>query len=122
MSVEMIAIVWRTFGRLLAVLAAVLIFTAPFTPQAAQDYTPLAGSPQKEIRLVLLPSSCRGSELANHDHLYQLLPGGGDLPNRFPFRSGKSSNGLVCGIWERWSAGPTFCRRGDPFTRRPTWS
>ena len=34
----------RTFGRLLAVLAAVLIFASPFTPQAqAQDYTPLEG-------------------------------------------------------------------------------
>ena len=39
------------------------------------------------IDYVLLPSSCRGSELANHDHLYQPLPGGGDLPNRFHFRS-----------------------------------
>ena len=34
----------RTFGRLLAVLATVLIFASPFTPQAqAQDYTPLEG-------------------------------------------------------------------------------
>ena len=24
--------------------------------------------------------------------------------------------------WEWLTAGPTFCRRGDPFTRRPTWS
>ena len=24
--------------------------------------------------------------------------------------------------WERLTAGPTFCRRGDPFTRRPTWT
>ena len=46
---------------------------------------------------LLLPPSCRGSELANHDHLYQLLLAGGDLPNRFPFRSRNSADGLVCG-------------------------
>ena len=49
-----------------------------------------------EVRPITSPS-CRGSELANHDHLYQLLPGGGDLPNRFPLRSRKSADGLVCG-------------------------
>ena len=46
---------------------------------------------------LLLPSSCRGSGLANHDHLYQLLLRGGELPDRFPFRSGNSPDGLVCG-------------------------
>ena len=45
---------------------------------------------------LLLPSSCRGSELANHDYLYQLLPGGGDLSNRFHLRSRNSADGLVC--------------------------
>ena len=40
----------RTFGRLLAVLAAVLIFASPFTPQAqAQDYTPLEGLRVSEV-------------------------------------------------------------------------
>ena len=35
---------WRTFGRLLPVLAAAFIFASPFTIQAqAQDYTPLEG-------------------------------------------------------------------------------
>ena len=35
---------WRTFGRLLPVLAAAFIFTSPFTIQAqAQDYLPLEG-------------------------------------------------------------------------------
>ena len=49
------------------------------------------------IDYILLPSSCRGSELANHDHLYQLLPGGGELPNRFHLRSRNSADGFVCG-------------------------
>ena len=41
---------------------------------------PVTGGPT-----YLLPSSCSGSKLANHDYLYQLLLGGGDLPDRFPF-------------------------------------
>ena len=45
----------RTFGRLLAVLAAVLIFAAAFTPQAqAQDYTPLEGLRVSDGRVRLL--------------------------------------------------------------------
>ena len=32
------------------------------------------------------PTSCRGAEMANHHHLYQLLRAGGNLPNRVPFR------------------------------------
>ena len=58
--------------------------------------------PSREIQIsadgrsdLLLPSSCRGRELANHDHLHQLLPRGGELPNRFPFRSGNSADSLV---------------------------
>ena len=39
MSGEMIAIVWRMFGRLLPVLAAILIFTPPFTPQVQAQET-----------------------------------------------------------------------------------
>ena len=39
----------------------------------------------------------RGKGLANHDYLYQLLAAGGELPDRFPFRSRQSVDGLVCG-------------------------
>ena len=48
-------------------------------------------------QIYYFPPSCRGSGLANHDHLYQLLSAGGELPDRFPFRSGNSPDGLVCG-------------------------
>ena len=44
---------------------------------------------------LLLPASCGGSGLANHAHLYQLLRRGGELPDRIPFRSGDSADGLV---------------------------
>ena len=58
MSGEMIAIVWRMFGRLLPVLAAVLIFTPPFTPQVqAQDYTPLEGLRVSDGRVQFLFAS-----------------------------------------------------------------
>ena len=46
---------------------------------------------------LLLPSSGRGSELADHDHLYQLLLAGGDLPDRIHFGPRKSVAGLVSG-------------------------
>ena len=78
---------------------------------------PAAGRPD-----LLLPASCRGSELANHDHLYQLLPGGGDLPNRFHLRSRKSPDGLVCGTGNGCQPNRRSAARGDPFTRRPTWT
>ena len=62
MSGEMIAIVWRMFGRLLPVLAAVLIFTPPFTPQVqAQDYTPLEGSPQTGDQIYYFPHLAVGA-------------------------------------------------------------
>ena len=48
-----------------------------------EGMAPPAGDGRSDL---LLPSSCRGSELANHNYLYQLLLGGGDLPDRFPFR------------------------------------
>ena len=52
----------RTFGRLLAVLAAVLIFTSPFTPQVqAQDYTPLEGSPQTGDQIYYFPHLAVGA-------------------------------------------------------------
>ena len=52
----------RTFGRLLAVLAAVLIFTPPFTPQVqAQDYTPLEGSPQTGDQIYYFPHLAVGA-------------------------------------------------------------
>ena len=46
---------------------------------------------------VLLPPSCGGGELADHAHLHQLLPAGGDLPDRLLFRSGDSADGFVSG-------------------------
>ena len=67
---------------------------------------------------VLLPPSGRGSELANHDHLYQLFLAGGELPNRFPFRSGNTAAGLVSGTGKggqpaRPSAARRLRSRGD---------
>ena len=48
----------RTFGRLLAVLAAVFIFASPFTAQAqAQDYTPLKGLRVSDGRVQFLFTS-----------------------------------------------------------------
>ena len=64
------------------------------------------------IDYVLLPSSCRGSELANHDYLYQLLPGGGDLPNRIHLRSRNSADGLVCGTGNGCQPDRRFAARG----------
>ena len=49
------------------------------------------------IDYLLLSTSCRGTEMANHDHLYQLLLAGGEMPNRFHLRSRKSADGFVCG-------------------------
>ena len=43
--------------------------------------TPAAGRSD-----LLLPPSGRGSGMANHHHLYQLLLRGGELPDRVPFR------------------------------------
>ena len=74
------------------------------------------------IDYVLFSSSCRGSELANRDYLYQLFPGGGDLPNRFSFRLWKSTDGLVCGAGNGCQPDRRFFRQGGPFTRKPTWS
>ena len=58
---------------------------AEATPEEAED------------RIYYFPHLAVGAGLANHDHLYQLLPAGGELPDRFPFRSGKSADGLLCG-------------------------
>ena len=94
MSGEMIAIVWRMFGRLLPVLAAVLIFTPPFTPQVqAQDYTPLEGLRVSDGRvqfsffsagqcIVLSNSSINGVVYTTHTSKWQRKAGSSwvDIP------------------------------------------
>ena len=65
-------------------LAAVLLLAAGSPPLQAQDSLspiPAGARYARSARPdLLLPPSCGGSELANHDHLYQLLLAGGEMP------------------------------------------
>ena len=60
-------------------------------------------------------------KLANHDHLYQLLPGGGDLSNRFHLRSRKSADGLVCRTGNGGQPDRRSAAGGIRSPGRPTW-
>ena len=73
------------------VLQAMLNSDLSRTVTCGEGMTPMGGPD------LLLPPSGRGSELANHDYLYQLFPAGGELPDRVPCRSGNSADGFVCG-------------------------
>ena len=48
-------------------------------------------------RLRITSLTCRGSELANHDYLYQLLPGGGELAKPISSPITELADGFVCG-------------------------
>ena len=80
-----------------------------------------------ETDYVLLPASCRGSELADHDHLGSTCGSSSavrkvTLRPRPIFTSDHGASVLMVSFAERERLKPDrFCRRGGSVHARPTW-